>query len=324
MRILVIGGTRFVGRHVVAAATAAGHDVTLLHRGLHGADLFGDSAHRLADRNDADALAAALAEGEWDATIDVCGYRPSQVSLLADALAGRGGRYVFVSSASVYKPTGPGFTETGRVFKELQPEPTTVTAETYGPLKVACERVARERFGPVLVVRPTYVIGPWDHNAGFDYWVHRIARGGEILAPGAPTDPMQVIDARDLAEFVLTSVDNRRDGTFHVVGASAAYTFGELLRDIATGVGAASPVVTWVNNDFLQSAGVTPQALPLWSGGDPVEDLASTADPAASLAAGLTVRPVGDSARDVLADGTAPTDFLTAERETELLRSSAG
>lgn len=319
MRVLVVGGTRFVGRHLVEAAIAAGHDVTLLHRGRSGSDLFPQADHRLADRNDSPALAEALADGEWDATIDVSAYRPRQVTSLADALDGRGGAYVYVSSASVYNPVTTGFAEDGRLFDEILPPPEEITNTTYGPLKVSCERIARERFADSLVVRPTYVVGPWDHSGRFDYWVHRVARGGEILAPGSEDDPLQVIDARDQAAFVMSALRDGRLGTFHLVGASATYTFGQLLRDIAVGVGTASPVITWVDNAFLLAEGETADSVPLWSAGDPVEDLASTADPAASLAAGLTVRSVSESARDVLAGGSAPAGFLTPERETELL-----
>ncbi|MGN9907584.1 NAD-dependent epimerase/dehydratase family protein [Phytohabitans sp. LJ34] len=324
MRVLVVGGTKFVGRHIVAAAIEAGHDVALLHRGRTGAGLFLDAEHRLADRDDTAALSAALADGVWDATLDVSAYLPRQVTALADALDGRGGRYVFVSTTSVYDPRTAGFTEDGRVVGEIDPEPETVTDATYGPLKVGCERLARERFHAPLVIRPTYVIGPWDHSQRFDYWVQRIARGGEVLAPGDADAPMQVIDARDLADFVVASLATGRVGTFHLVGASATYTFGDLLDDIATGVGATDTTVTWVENAFLRAAGETARTLPLWSAGDPVEDLASTADPAASLAAGLRVRPVADSARDVLVGGRPLERFMTRDREAELLRRYLG
>lgn len=320
MRLLVIGGTQFVGRHLVTAALAAGHDVTLVHRGRTGADLFPQAAHRLADRDDVEALSAAVAHGEWDATVDVCAYRPRQVTALADALDGRGGRYVLVSTASVYDPEATGFTEDGRVFAEIEPEPAEVTDAAYGPLKVGCERIARERFGATLVVRPTYVIGPWDSNRAFDYWVHRIARGGEVLAPGNADAPMQVIDARDIADFIVTALADDRVGTFHLVGASATYTFGDLLNDVTAGVGATDATLTWVDNSFLLAAGESARTLPLWSQGDPVEDLASTADPAASLEAGLVVRSVADSARDVLRAGTQPERFMSGDREAELLR----
>lgn len=321
MRILMIGGTKFVGRHITAAALAAGHDVTLLHRGRTGADLFPEAEHRLADRNDPDAL-AILADGQWHATIDVSAYFPGQVTALADALGERAGKFVFISTASVYHPEHAGFTEDSRLF-ELDPNesvPTEITETTYGPLKVACERVAQDRFGAdTLIVRPTYVIGPWDSLRRFDHWVHRVARGGDILAPGMPSDPLQVIDARDIADFVMTSLASGTSGPIHLVGASASYTFGDLLAEIRAGVGSPDATITWVDNAFLLDAGETAETLPLWSQGDPIENLASTADPTASLKTGLVPRSIADSARDVLSTSLAPDGMLTAEREAELL-----
>ncbi|WP_412538199.1 NAD-dependent epimerase/dehydratase family protein [Longispora sp. K20-0274] len=321
MRILMIGGTRFVGRHLVTAAIAGGHEVTLVHRGRTGADLFdGTARHVLVDRDDAGALAAALAEGEWDATIDVCAYFPGQVTALADALGGRGGRFVLISTASVYDPEGPGFTEDGRVHEFDGPAPTELTDGTYGGLKVLCERVALDRFGAAtLILRPTYVAGPWDPHGTVDYWAHRIARGGEVLAPGDPDAPMQVIDARDIADFTLAALAGGRSGTLHLVGASATSTFRDLLDDVRTGVGRADATLTWVDSAFLLAEGETSGSLPLWSQGDPVEDLTSTADPAASLAAGLRVRSVAATARDVLAGGAPTAKAMSAEREAELL-----
>jgi len=188
VRILIVGGTRFVGRHIVETALVAGHEVTLLHRGRTGGDLFPDATHLLADRN---GDLGVLAGGRWDATVDVSAYRPVQVSTLAAALGGNGGHYVFISSVSVYEPpAAPGYAEDSPV-RELPPGPVpdTVTDETYGALKVLCERAAVEHFGPgTLVVRPTYVIGGdlnesgsgAEHGAGEVFVVesgaHRLAR----------------------------------------------------------------------------------------------------------------------------------------------------
>ncbi|MEV6520684.1 NAD-dependent epimerase/dehydratase family protein [Longispora sp. NPDC051575] len=321
MRILIIGGTRFVGRHLAATALAAGHEVTLLHRGRTGADLFdGAARHLLADRDDPDALAATLADGRWDATIDVCAYLPGQVTRLADALGGRGGRYVLISTVSVYDPEGPGFTEDSRLRALDGPTPTEVTYANYGGLKVLCERVAADRYGAdVLVLRPSYVFGPWDHFGHVDYWAHRIARGGEILAPATPDTPLQVVDARDIADFTLAALAEGRSGTLHLVGASATYTYADFLEEVRVGIGVAESTVTWVDDAFLLAEGETVAALPMWAQGDRAEELINTADPAASLRAGLRSRPVGEAAREALAGGAPSERSLSAEREAELL-----
>ena len=196
MRILVIGGTQFVGRHAVESLLAAGDEVTLFHRGRTNPGLFPDAEHRMGDR---DRDLSALDEGEWDATVDPSAYVPRQVRTLAAALGGRGGRYVHVSSISAYAGADrPWLTEDVPLATLDDPTIETVTGETYGPLKAACELAAHQYFGEDLsIVRPTYVAGPYDHTGRFTWWVERIARGGRVLAPGPADNPFQVIDARD-------------------------------------------------------------------------------------------------------------------------------
>src|SRR5262249_8465763 len=202
MRILMIGGTRFVGRHITEAAVARGHDVTVFHRGQSGADLFPQATHLLGDRDvDLSALSAD-SSGPWDATIDVCAYFPRQVHSLATALGGPGanaGQYLFISSTSAYRtPVSPGFNEDAplaQLAKLDDPAAEEITEENYGGLKVAGERAAFELFGAdkTTVIRPTYVVGPRDHSYRFTWWVERIARGGNVLAPGGAAEPIQVI-----------------------------------------------------------------------------------------------------------------------------------
>ena len=206
MRILVIGGTRFVGRHIVDAALRRGHDVTLLHRGRSGDDLFPEAEHLHADR---DGDLALLAGRELDATIDSLGLPACPGALAADALGGRGGRYLVISSTSVYaEPDGPGFDEDVADGRRRGGRRRRGHNDTYGPLKVSIERLARETFGDAAtVVRPTYVIGPWDYTRRFTSWVQRIAAGGEVLAPGNPDDPIQVVDGRDLGAFCVRLVE---------------------------------------------------------------------------------------------------------------------
>jgi len=324
MRILIIGGTVFVGRHITEAALAHGHDVTVFHRGRSGKDLFAGTAHLFGDRNED---LSALSAGSWDATIDVCAYFPRQVRSLADALGGRGGRYVFVSSTSAYRtPVAPGFTEDAPLAELDDPATEEVTDETYGGLKVACERMAADMFASsgVTVVRPTYVVGPHDRSGRFTWWVERIARGGTVLAPGGAADPIQVIDARDLSDWIVSLVSRSVTGTFHAVSPAPPYGFGDLLDEIAAEVAPPGTALTWVDADFLLDRGENAESIPLWPGGDSEREI-NTADPARALAAGLAPRPIRQTVAAVhAAEQASPTPIpsgtgLTAEREAELL-----
>ena len=315
MRLLVIGGTRFVGRHLVEAALASGHDVTLVHRSA--TDLFPSARHVLADRN---GDLSALADGEWDATVDVCAYLPGQVRSLAAALGGRGGHHVLVSSVSVYAdPPGPDGDEDSALLPVAGDDVEEITDTTYGPLKVACERAAKESYGDRLaVVRPTYVVGPNDPTGRYPWWVRRMSRGGQVLAPGAPDDPAQVVDVRDLADFELGLATGQVAGEFNAV--RPALPWSELL-DATAAVAPAGTTLTWVDGEWLTEQGVTGADLPLWSEG--VVDWQSAMSPARAERAGLRHRPLSEIVRDTaawatddhLVDGVG----LTAAREAELL-----
>ena len=322
MRILVVGGTRFVGRHIVEAALEAEHDVTLLHRGTGADDLFPEAEHLHADR---DGDLSVLGRREFDATIDTSAYLPVQVRTLADALGGRGGRYLVISSTSVYaEPAGPSFDEGSPTVPPAADDVDTVTNDTYGPLKVSIELLAREIFGRhATVVRPTYVIGPWDYTRRFTSWVQRIAAGGEVLGPGDPGDPIQVIDGRDLGSFCLRLVEDDVAGTFHAVSPEPPYSFGDMLADIAAVVAPAGTTITWVDQDWLLAQGESDGTIPLWGGGDPWIG-ANAASPRAAREAGLPVRPVQQSVAELVEhllleppDGDGP--GMTREREAELL-----
>ena len=324
MRILIIGGTRFVGRHIVESAVAHGHQVTLLHRGTSGDDPFPHCEHLHLDR---DGDLSVLSDRSFEAVIDVSAYVPRQVNSVADALGDRAGRYLFISTVSVYDlPAEAPFDENG-ALTAVPSDPTTedVTEETYGGLKVLCERAARERFGDRLtIVRPTYVVGPFDYTHRFTYWVERLARGGEVLAP-APSDAwLQIIDARDQATFVVRLLEDDVDGTFHTVwpGIQTA-TFGQVLAEVAAAVAPEGTTITWVDPQFLHDNDVDGTALPLWD--ESGEESGAPALPDAALAAGLDSRPVGQTARELLdAERAEPTIDaygvgLTPEREAELL-----
>ncbi len=252
-------------------------------------------------------------------------YFPRQVRSLADALDGRGGRYLVISSTSVYaEPAGPGFDESSPTVEAAAPGVDVVTAETYGPLKVAVERQARELFGPgATVVRPTYVVGPWDHTRRFTSWVQRIARGGEVLAPGDPTDPIQVIDARDLGSFCARLVEDDVAGTFHAVSPEPPYSFADLLADVAAVVAPSGTSFTWVDESWLLDQGESDGTIPLWGGGDPWIG-ANAASPAAARAVGLPVRPVRQTVAELaehlrLEPPPGPGPGMAPAREAELL-----
>jgi len=334
MRILIIGGTVFVGRHIAEAAIAAGHEVSLFHRGRTGADLFPSATHLTGDRNED---MSALSAGQWDATIDVSAYFPRQVRSLADALEGRGGQYLFISSTSAYRiPVSPGFTEDAPLAELDDPASEEFTDKTYGGLKVACERAASEMFGDTrdtratgdtggaTVVRPTYVIGPHDETYRFTWWVERIARGGTVLAPGGAADPIQVIDARDMGSWIVSLAERSVTGIFHAVSPPPPFGFGDLLEAIAAEVAPPGTRLTWVDADFLLESGETLETIPLWPGGDSERDI-NTADPSRAAAAGLAPRPIRQSIADIHAAELATPGQpragvgLTAEREAELL-----
>ncbi len=322
MRILVIGGTRFVGRHFVSSALRSGHDVTLFHRGT-GAEAFPEVEHRHGDR---DVDLGALGQGEWDATVDVSAYLPAQVRALADALDGRGGQHLFVSTVSVYAPPpGPGITEDAGLVELADPTTEVVDDATYGGLKVLCEQAAAERYGTdLIVVRPTYVIGPYDVTWRFPTWLARVAAGGEVLCPGPADAPMQVIDARDQADFMVRLLEQHAGGTFHTVSPQPPFSFGDLMEAVAAELAPAGTRLTWVAAEPLLAADLDPNALPLWSGDDPDVDVMS-ADPSRAFAAGLTPRSLSETIRDTWEWMNDPTTVarpgmgLTPERERELL-----
>lgn len=324
MRILVMGGTRFVGRQIVESALREGHDVTVFHRGSTGPDLFGETEHIFGDRFTDLAL---LAGRTWDATVDVCAYFPRAVDELAGALGGRGGQHLFISTVSVYAPPpGPGLAEDAELASLDDPTTETVTGATYGGLKVLCEQAAARAYGPdLLILRPTYVVGPHDYTWRFPAWVRRIAAGGEVLCPGPAAIPIQVIDARDLADYAVHLLQQGRGGTFHTVSPRPPFSFGDLLSATVDVVAPAGTELVWVDPDFLAAEGLDDQALPFWAPGEADFDVLA-ADPSAAYAAGLTARPLAQTIADTadwvrLAADTAPPDRgLDPDREADLIR----
>jgi 2'-hydroxyisoflavone reductase len=323
MRILIIGGTAFVGRYITQAAVDGGHEVTLFHRGQTGSDLFPQAAHLTGDRN---LDLSALAAGTWDATVDVSGYFPRQVRSLAAELRQRGGRHVYISSVSAYATPLPfGYDESAPLASCDDPDAQNVTAENYGGLEAACERAALELHGPgTTIIRPTYVIGPHDRSYRFTWWVDRLSRGGTVLAPGHPDDPIQVIDARDMGTWIVGLLERSVTGTFHAVSPAPPFGFGPMLEAIAAEVAPPGTRLCWVDSDFLLDQGVDEGALPLWGAGDAEGNSIAWADPAAAFAAGLSPRPLRDTITDIGAENRPPGSQrpgvgLPADREAELL-----
>lgn len=316
MRLLVLGGTSFVGRAVVEDALSRGHDLTLFSRGRTGADLFPGVERRTGDRENGDY--AALTDGSWDAVVDVSAYVPRHVGQAADALSGRTGRYLFVSTGSVYDRTQAptGMTEDA---PRLPPERSTedVTGETYGPLKVACEDDAVARHGErAIVVRPGIVAGPHDPTDRFTWWVRRASRGGRVALPGRPDQPVQVVDSRDLARLVIRLAEDDRPGTYNAVGPAEPVTLAELVTTCAAAAGTEVDVVP-VDPDGVEPG--FPLVLP-----DPSWDVMFGRSAALARAAGMPATPLETTAADVLAwdrdRGEPPLSVgLDPSREAELL-----
>lgn len=327
MKLLVIGGTRFLGRHVVQQALDAGHQVALLHRGKSGPDLFPQAEHRIADR---DGDLSVLAQGTWDAVIDTSAYFPRQVRSLAAALQGRVGQYQLVSTISVYASfEQPGLDENGPLATLADPGVETVTGETYGGLKVLCEQAAFEGFGePCLVARPGLIVGPHDPTGRFTWWVQRAQRGGEMLAPGDPQGPAQFIDARDAAAWMLRQADAGTRGVFNLTGPDAPLTMGSFLQTALDTLAPAGSTLRWIDESFLLEHGVAPWSeLPVWLPQASAGLHQVNIDRA--LVAGLRCRPLADTLRDT-ADWAAaatlppkPGTGMAPEREAELLAAWA-
>ena len=327
MDLLILGGTRFLGRHLAAAALAAGHRVTLFHRGQTGAGLFPEAEHVLGDR---DGGLGVLAGRRWDAVADVCGYVPRVVGDSARALEAACWHYTFVSSVSVYaSPIAEGADESAATIVLADPATEAVTGETYGGLKAACERVVTGFYGErALVVRPGLIVGPNDPTDRFPYCPRRIARGGTVLAPEPRSLPVQVIDVRDLAAWMLARITARTGGTFNAVGPAGRLEMGACLERIRAAVGSDARI-EWVDGGWLLERKVEPwMELPLWVTGDDVAH--GTVSAARAVALGLAFRPLEDTARDTLAwdlarpdDARANSPALSAAREAELLAAWA-
>ena len=326
MRILILGGTVFLGRALVEAGLARGHGLTLFNRGQSNPGLFPDVEQLHGDRGED---LSALRGRHWDAAIDTSGYVPRVVRMSAELLADAVEHYSFVSSLSVYRVGDIVGADEHAPVATLQDETAEeVTGETYGALKALCEQVVEHSMpGRVFVPRPGLIVGPYDPTDRFTYWPHRVAQGGEVLAPGRPGRPIQFIDVRDLAEWIMRMAEAKRAGIYNAIGPTPTVTMGQLLDTSRIISGSAAQLV-WVGEQFLAEHNVAPWSeLPAWvPEGDPSVAGFMSFDNRKAIAAGLMFRQLEDTVRATLAwDATRPADHkwragLAREREAELLR----
>jgi 2'-hydroxyisoflavone reductase len=330
MKLLILGGTVYLGRHVVDAARARGHEVTLFNRGRSNADLFPDLETVRGDR--ATDL-GRLAGRRWDAVVDTSGYLPSVVRTAIQTLGSSVGHYTFVSSISAYADnTHPRLKEDDAVATLPPGEPEELTGERYGALKAACEAVVHQHlWETALIARAGLIFGPHDTTDRSQYWPLRIARGGEVLAPGTPDRPLQLIDVRDLAGWIVRAAEARTTGTFNATGPEEPIPTGVFMEACREAAGKTDAGLTWVEEEFLLAHEVAPyNALPLWVPEKfrVFEDV----DVRRAVRAGLRFRPLIETLRDTLAwartlpegpreprVGIPLSPALTAEREREIL-----
>ncbi|MCB1184244.1 twin-arginine translocation signal domain-containing protein [bacterium] len=333
LRILILGGTRFLGPATVDVARARGHHVTLFNRGVSNTHLYPDLPKLKGDRF---GDLASLATGEWDVCIDNSGYVPGTVTEAAELLHGRVGQYIFISTISVFADFSiKGMDETAAVGTLTDEQIAAaqgmrdITAENYGPLKALCEQANTNVFGEKACnIRPGLIVGPMDRSDRFTYWPVRVARGGEVLAPGTPDDPTQLIDVRDLAEFIVLAAERGLGGTYNCTSPSGELTMGEMLETCRR-VSGSDASFTWADADFLAAQEVAAWTdMPVWVPLEGEEAGHPFIDVRRAVGAGLTFRPISETVRGTL-DWWATVEQerkdkpmragVTAEREAEVL-----
>src|SRR5881392_3564350 len=331
LRILILGGTGFTGPYQIRYALSRGHKVTTFNRGkTHPGELPKEVEQLIGDRN---GQLDALEGRKWDVAIDNPTTLPAWVRDAAEILKGNVERYVFVSTVSVYADTSQGVDETAPLAKYEGPDPYKETLEamkasgykTYGPLKALSEKEAEKWFPEeTLIIRPGLIVGPRDETDRFTYWPVRIERGGEVLAPGNPSDPVQFVDARDLAEWTIRMVEKGETGIYNATGPAKELGIGGMLDGIKGALNS-NATFAWADVEFLKQQKVEAWSdMPVWAG----DELGmSRTNISRALAKGLTFRPLADTARDSLAWFKAQKSErqaklragLTPEREAEVL-----
>jgi len=331
LRILILGGTGFTGPFQVKYALSRGHKVTVFNRGkTHPGELPKEVEQLIGDRN---GHLEALKGKQWDVCIDNPTTLPAWVRDAAQILKANVERYIFISTISVYADTSTGPDENTPLAKYEGADPFKETLEamkasgykTYGPLKALSEQETEKWFpGKSLIIRPGLIVGPRDETDRFTYWPVRIDRGGEVLAPGNPSDPVQFIDGRDLAEWTIRMAENRETGICNATGPAKELGIGGMLDGIKTALNS-NATFAWADAEFLKQQKVEAWSdMPVWAG----DELGmSRTNISRALAKGLTFRPLGDTARDALAWFKAQKPErqakmragLTPEREAEVL-----
>ena len=328
LRILMLGGTGYIGPHMVSEFLRRGHQVSLFNRGRTNEGLFPDLETLIGDR---DGGLDVLKGRQWDAVVDNSGYVPRHVADSARLLSPAVSHYVYISTISVYatfaKPSDEN-SPLGTIPDETVEE---VTGETYGPLKALCEARARAEMGDdrLTVLRPTYICGPGDRTDRFSYWPVRTMKGGEMLWPGTPQDPIQIIDVRDLANFTVDCIEKKVTGIYNTVTPVGSYSIGDLMNDSVAVTGADMTPV-WVSGEFLVGSELSEgRSIPIWSSPDGTEAGAARVNGQRAFAAGLETRAPRETCRDIVRWWkTLPADRqasmragLTAESEAKLLAS---
>jgi 2'-hydroxyisoflavone reductase len=317
VKLLILGGTEFLGRALVATALERGHEVALYNRGRTNPDLFPDAEKLRGDR-----AVDPVPEGRWDVVVDTSGYLPSHVEASTAALRDSVDRYVFVSSISVYADlsTGPSEDSERADLGDMPSDEMLPGYENYGPLKALCEDAVTESFGErALIVRPGLIVGPHDPTGRFTYWPHRVARGGEFVVPGPPDGTVQFVDARDLGGWIVDLCERRESGAFNATHSGLPW--GELV-DSCLRVSGADAAPVWIAPAFLAELGVGQwMELPMW-----LHDRDSVgmmqADVSRALGAGLTFRPLDETVQGTLDLAETTEDAgLSPEREREVIEA---
>jgi 2'-hydroxyisoflavone reductase len=333
LRILLLGGTRFLGILLTQAAMKRGHTLTFFNRGRTNADLF-PAVERI--KGDRAGPLEGLQGRKWDAVIDTSAYVPRAVQMSAELLASNVGQYLFISSISVYPSFTEPRTEDSPVGTLKDETIEKVDGETYGPLKALCEKAAEAAMpGRVTVLRPGLIVGPHDSTDRFTYWPARAARGGDMLAPGSPRDRIQIIDARDLAAFALDCLERRVVGTFNLVSPPGMFTMGDVVNESIRAARVLAkpsqpPRAVWANAAFLEKQRVEGWSdMPVWLDARGGESAFAETSAARALKEGLEITPMRKTVADTLewhlqrpeAERTKLKAGIDATREQEVLKA---